>query len=165
MNSFSESQKFRQWWLWAIVIGSVAIPFIDIVSDISKSNKPAPIALIPGITITYLLVLALFAFMELRTTIDANGVSFQFLPFHLKPKVKSWDEIQSAYVRKYSPLGEFGGWGIRITFGKGTAYNVSGNMGLQLVLKNGKKLLVGTRHPDEIREVLKHLNKGADPIS
>ncbi len=41
---------------------------------------------------------------------------------------------------------------------KGTAYNVSGKIGLQLELKNGKKILIGTRKPEEIENLLHHLN-------
>jgi hypothetical protein len=59
----------------------------------------------------------------------------------LKKKFFSWEEIEKISVREYSPLFEYGGWGIRR--GKsGRAYNVKGNIGLQLVLKNGKKILL-----------------------
>jgi hypothetical protein len=50
------------------------------------------------------------------------------------------------YVRKYNAIAEYGGWGWRLgLFGKGTAYNISGNEGLQLEFINGKKLLIGTQ--------------------
>jgi len=59
-------------------------------------------------------------------------------------------------VRKYSPIGEYGGWGYRVA-GKrsGVAYNISGNMGIQIELKNGKKILLGTRKPEEAKEALR----------
>ena len=162
MNSFSESQKFRKWWVWAVALGSVILPLAEVGFELAKSKEAISVAVIPGVALP-LLVLALFLLLRLRTVIDANGVSYQFLPFHLKLQVKSWEEIEYAYVRKYSPLGEFGGWGIRYSFGNGKAYNVSGNMGLQLVLKNGKKILIGTQRPDEITSVLRSLKRETPP--
>jgi len=58
-------------------------------------------------------------------------------------------DIVSCEVRTYSPIREFGGWGIR--YGRGTkAYNVSGNRGIQLELSNGKRVLIGSQRPEEL---------------
>ncbi|WP_138994573.1 hypothetical protein [Larkinella sp. C7] len=60
--------------------------------------------------------------------------------------------MEHVTVRSYSALGEFGGWGIRFSW-NGTAHTVSGNWGIDIKLKGKKRtLLVGTRHPDEIRQ-------------
>ncbi|NQX76517.1 MAG: hypothetical protein HRT75_02160 [Gilvibacter sp.] len=74
---------------------------------------------------------------------------------------KSWDEIESLYVREYSPIGEYGGWGYRLSFSKSTgrAYNVSGNLGIQIELKNGKRVLVGTRKKEEAEAVINYYTK------
>ncbi|SDL02555.1 hypothetical protein SAMN04487898_11451 [Pedobacter sp. ok626] len=70
----------------------------------------------------------------------------------------SWDVIDKYYIRTYSPLGEYGGWGIRYSMsGQGMAYNVSGNKGLQLELNNGKKILIGTNNPTELEAALTKL--------
>lgn len=69
-----------------------------------------------------------------------------------------WEQIDSAYVRSYNPIGEYGGWGIRggklWSKSKGKAINVSGDIGIQLELKNGDKLLIGTQKKEEARSVL-----------
>lgn len=63
------------------------------------------------------------------------------------------------YVRQYSPLAEYGGWGLRLgLFGKGTSYNVSYDKGLQLEFTDNKKLLIGTNKSDELTETFKKLN-------
>ena len=65
-----------------------------------------------------------------------------------------------SYVRQYSPIIEYGGWGLRFgIFGKGTAFNVSGNKGLQLEFINNKKLLIGTNKPDALTETLIKLGR------
>jgi hypothetical protein len=61
---------------------------------------------------------------------------------------------RSAEPRTYSPVLEFGGWGIRVG-GGGMAYNVSGNEGVQLVLKSGRRVLIGTRQPDVLMSALR----------
>ena len=58
-------------------------------------------------------------------------------------------------MRQYSPIGEFGGWGIKYGFGgAGKVYNVSGNQGLQLVYHDGSKLLIGSKRPEEIQKII-----------
>ena len=59
----------------------------------------------------------------------------------------------SVYTRTYSPMREYGGWGIR--FGKsGKAYNIKGDEGLQLVFKNGKRLLIGSQKSQELAQAV-----------
>ncbi len=96
----------------------------------------------------------LFYVLRLRTKINQDGISFTFKPFINKPKVFKWENIKEAYVRKYKPIWEYGGWGIRYGL-KGRAYNMSGNKGLQLILNSGKKILIGTQKPEELENFLK----------
>jgi hypothetical protein len=88
----------------------------------------------------------------LLSKIDAQGISFKFKPFHRIHRMIKWDEIQSIQVKEYSPLFEYGGWGIKHTsFGKNSnvAYNISGNKGILIVLKNGKTIMLGTQNEKE----------------
>jgi hypothetical protein len=63
--------------------------------------------------------------------------------------------LTKSYVRQYSPIAEYGGWGLRLgLFGKGQAYNVSGDKGLQLEFTTGQRLLIGTNKPEELNTVL-----------
>jgi hypothetical protein len=61
-------------------------------------------------------------------------------------------------VRTYQPLKEYGGWGLKGT-SKNRAYNMSGKEGLQLELKDGRRVLIGTRKPADIEVALKLINK------
>ncbi|MBO7316230.1 MAG: hypothetical protein J6U44_03590 [Paludibacteraceae bacterium] len=136
---FTEKQRFMQWWLWLIMILVVASAFYY-----EESTLEMVVAL--------LIPLFLFV-LNLETEISQEGISVRFFPFHLKKNFFSWEEIEKISVREYSPLLEYGGWGIRR--GKsGGAYNVKGNIGLQLVLKNGKKILIGTQKAEELKQIL-----------
>ncbi|MHC4338483.1 MAG: hypothetical protein ACYSTG_11155 [Planctomycetota bacterium] len=69
--------------------------------------------------------------------------------------------MSECYARTYKPIREYGGWGIRYSFRKGIgrAYNMSGNKGVQLVFKNGKKLLIGSQKPDELAQAINSIMK------
>lgn len=105
----------------------------------------------------------LLVMVNLHTRITAKGLYVQFFPFHFSTRYYSWEQMQDIYIREYNPLKEFGGWGYRISiFGKGTAYNLGGHTGIQIILKNQKKLLLGTRKAAEIHELLYKLKQGND---
>jgi hypothetical protein len=96
--------------------------------------------------------------MKLSTRIDEEGIQYQFYPFHFSMKKISWDKIEKVAVRTYLPMSEFGGWGLRGGFFfnkcKEKAVNISGNIGIKLILKSGKKLLIGTQKESEAKSVL-----------
>ena len=105
-------------------------------------------------------IAVLFYFFRLDTVIDRRGVTYRFFPIQVNMKTLSWGDVDRVYVRQYYPLAEYGGWGIRFGFGKtGMAYNISGNMGLQLEKKDGKRLLIGTNRPSELAGFLETLAK------
>lgn len=95
---------------------------------------------------------------RLETQMNAEGISYKFAPL-AKARTIEWDDVEKAYVREFKPLREYGGWGIRYSFGRGKAYYVKGNKGIQLELKNGKKVLLGTQNPGEAAQLLQHLEE------
>jgi hypothetical protein len=157
MERFSETQRFSQWWLWLILGCAALLPVIIEGTAWQMGKQDSISATAIGVSVVMsVLFTFMFSFLLLRTWIGAEGVSYQFSFFHRIPVKHSWDDIAQAYVRQYKPLREFGGWGIRYGMkkGRGMAFNISGNKGLQLVLKNGKNILIGTRRPDEIHALL-----------
>jgi len=88
------------------------------------------------------------------TRVRKEGIEVMCLPLTFLRKRIAWEEIERIYARTYSPISEYGGWGIR--YGQaGTAYNIRGNQGIQLELKNGKRLLIGTQQPQEFLEAVR----------
>jgi hypothetical protein len=110
-------------------------------------------------SILLFLIVGLLFLLQLKTTVDDEGIHYQFIPFHFKQKTILWQDIKSAEVRKYEPLKEYGGWGIKGFSKKNRAYNVKGNIGLQLVLKTGDKILFGTQKEEELKVFLKSNKK------
>lgn len=91
--------------------------------------------------------------LKLSTEITNESVKYKMFPFHFKWRELSKKEIDKLEIRTYRPLQEYGGWGNRR--GKsGRAFTIKGNQGLQLTLRNGDKILLGTSMPDDIRKVI-----------
>ncbi len=162
MLVFSEKQKFRQWWIWLALVAVTGFMVYGIYQQtILKKpfgNNPVNDTVLILVSLVPLIILVLFMFSELETEISDRGVSYKFFPFHWKSRTIVWEDIEKAFIRKYRPIMEYGGWGLRLgIFGNGRLLSVSGNMGLQLILKNGKRLLLGTRKPEEVDQVIKRL--------
>ena len=153
---FQETQRFTQWWLWLLLAIIGYFIFKPLYFSI-KENQNLTVDQWVGFIILGLVVL-LFVLVKLETQIKDDGIYVRFFPFVPKFKFYPWSEISIAVVRKYRPLMEYGGWGIR--FGRnGKAYNIKGNKGLQLKFKNGNALLIGTQKAEELERVLENLKQ------
>jgi len=147
---FSEKQRFNQWWLWAILIG-INLLFLSVA--IFQPN------IILALSFVFTLILTLlFLIFRLETHISGEKIYVRLYPLQLKYKEYKWGEISKCSIRQYSPIGEYGGWGLR-GFNKNKAMNISGNQGLQLDFINNNKLLIGTNKTKEMTEALEKIGK------
>jgi hypothetical protein len=168
MNSkilFKETQRFKQLWVWILLVGiniflSILVYFQFIEQTPLGNNPISDLGLIL-IQLTILLITLFIFILRLETEIREDGVYVKFFPFHLNFKGYKWENIEKCFPRKYKPIWEYGGWGLR-GFGKYKAYNVSGNEGLQLKTKDGISLLIGTKKTNEIKKILLNINKLID---
>ena len=160
MKVFKEEQRFRQVWLMVLLGFSLLVPVGLIINEYIKDNTSMTTNEFLGSLIGIIASVLLIFIFKLSTRIDEKGIHYQFFPFHFSMKTLLWSEITKAEVRTYDPIGEYGGWGLRYSFNKkkGNAVNVSGDIGIQLTLKNGKKLLIGTQNKEAVSRVLKTYN-------
>jgi hypothetical protein len=86
--------------------------------------------------------------IRLETRVDADTVAVRLAPFPTRRIPRA--EIESAEACTYSPIGEYGGWGIRWSPWAGMAYNIHGNRGVRLRLTRGRKVLIGSDRPEEL---------------
>jgi hypothetical protein len=161
---FSERQRFNQWWLWLILIGINGLFLYGIYKQVitgqqfgNRSMSDTGLFITAGVLFSLTL---LFLNFRLDTRIKKDGIYVRFFPIHLAFRHYPWDLVLKSFVRQYKPVMEYGGWGIRLgIFGKGKAFNVSGNKGLQLEFTDHKKLLIGTNKPEEISETLEKIGQ------
>lgn len=156
-TEFVEIQRFTQWWLWLIILGLVGLPLYGIYRQIIQ-DTPWGSAPMPDwglfLFLAFMLLFALFFLtVYLRTEIDPKGIRVRLSP--IDTKVFGWEEIERLELIEY----RFVGYGMRLFTRYGTVYNISGNQGLAIHLKDGGRFLIGTQHPDRIATVLTRLEK------
>jgi hypothetical protein len=167
---FKEEQRFSRWWIWLILLASFVIAvvplwyglYVQISTGEPWGNEPASdgeLAFSAAlVTVLMAGILVLFILMRLQVEVRIDGVHFRFLPVMLRWRVISKAEIEHFEIGKYKPIAQYGGWGIRLGFPKnGRAYNVAGNIGMKLFLKNKKIILLGTQRSQALSYAMEKL--------
>ena len=90
----------------------------------------------------------------LETVVRDGALMFRYVPFHLAWRVVPCTFIVRAEAEDYSPLWEFGGWGIR--FGRrGRAYSVAGSRGVRIECRDGNRFLLGSGRAAELARCIR----------
>lgn len=164
--SFHEIQRFNKWWHY-LIIGS---PFVlglivglAMYADISRkiaASGPTPLLVIGSTILGTFLLFVWFLYLKLETRIDAQGLYVRFHGIPFCKRMIAWSDIKTISVMTYSPLSDYGGWGVRYGMaGNGWCYNVSGGNGIKLFYQNGKPFLIGTQLADAARNIIEHYFK------
>ena len=159
MNYFKEEQHFRQKLLWLVILFFPAFSLYGIYEQVMMGNVIGDKPLSDEGVISFSLLVGLglpvlFWFMKLKLRVSSEGLHYQFFPIHIKERLIPFEDIKSYKARTYSPIKEFGGWGIRFGF-ESKAYNVSGDKGLQIELTNGRKVLFGSQEHQALTKAMK----------
>jgi len=157
---FEERQYFRQRWLWLTVGLVVAAVWWGFIQQIARGTpfggNPGPDWLV------WLLWLAvgiglplLFWRAHLRVSLTEQELTIRYVPFTVRhiPLV----EVTGARAREYGAIREYGGWGIRGSRDK-RAYNVSGNEGVEVSLKDGRTVMIGSQRAQELERAIRAIN-------
>jgi hypothetical protein len=164
--SFREEQRFTQRWLWALVIAASLMmvgvfgyaiyqqlvlgePWGDNPMSDTQLFILGPIFMLFGIAL-----LLLFKLTRLITEVRYDGLYVRYIPFHIRFRRYRFDEIESFEAIEYRPLRDYGGWGIKRGL-KGWAYNVSGNRGVMLTFRSGKRLMIGSQRAEELEAAIR----------
>ena len=149
---FTETQHFE--FYHVLIIAAVgALVFFCMFKFRDKGGKPMNTLI--GKAVIYTLaalpipIAILFWIMALQTNINDSGIAVKFYPFHQEWRMYEWKDIKSCKVKKYHPVHDYGGYGVR-----GKAYNISGDMGLFIRFNNGSHFLIGTQKPEELEKAL-----------
>ena len=142
-----------------LIVAAVPIISTYLVAVDSETESSEVIVTVLITIVVSSLILGLLFLAKLEVYLENNGIIYRYFPFQIKYKLLPYDDIAEFKARKYSPIIEYGGWGIRYAFKHGWAYNVSGNMGVQIIKKDGKKLLFGSQKHTEFELSLNTIMK------
>jgi hypothetical protein len=141
----------RHWWpmlLLPLLLGPLVVWLVP-----KHGNQPPAWVLASVMS----LVFGLLASFVLEVRLDATGAHYRLLPLQWRWQHVAWPEVARAYLRRYDPLGEYGGWGLKGTT-RNRAYNIANDEGLQLELRDGRRVLLGTQRSADLAQVLARLS-------
>ncbi|MEO8347923.1 MAG: hypothetical protein ABI610_03345 [Acidobacteriota bacterium] len=113
----------------------------------TQSFSPWIVALVLAVVV----LLGAVLLMRLTTTVTPDAISVKH-GFLYRTRIPLSDVARAEAV-EYSPIRDYGGWGIRGS-SRRRALNARGNKGVLLTRSDGTTLLVGSQHPRELLDAL-----------
>ncbi|HSN78541.1 MAG TPA: DUF6141 family protein [Anaerolineae bacterium] len=151
-TTFHEEQRFRQPWVWLLVLGVAALQWWGWIQQIVLGqpfgDNPGPDWMVWLFLVLFGIGLPLF-FVVLRLVIEVNDAGVWLRYFPLTKRMITFDQIERCEAVGYQPLRQYGGWGIR-GLGSNRAYNVSGSQGVRLHLRSGDVVVIGSQRSQEL---------------
>lgn len=165
---FEEKQRYDQWWLRAIVVFNalfvIAVVLHAMFTQLVWSEPwgDRPMSDTGLIVFSFLVTGAMFVMLyvffnlELEVIVDRSSLSYRYYPI-----LRSWRHIDKESIKSFeTKTWIVKGRGHRTNiFGKRTII-VKGNTGISIDMMNGKKLVLGTQHPNEFMAALNKMKKG-----
>lgn len=156
MSYFREVQPLRQQRLFVVILIVVAV--IVLVSLLS-AGASAPWGVVIAL-VSLGLVAALVLAASLETTVDRDAITVAFHFLWPKRRIRIPD-VRKAEATKYSPLLDYGGYGVRLGF-RGWAFNVSGDEGVLVETNDGSRLMIGSQRPKELEAAIERAKREQD---
>jgi hypothetical protein len=104
-----------------------------------------------------------FAQVSMIVEVYPDAVRVRYRPF--VRRTIAVDQIASAKAITYNPVKEYGGWGVKGWSRRKMAYNVSGNRGVLVTLTDGRTVLIGSRHADQLAGTIQGSMRTRRPAS
>jgi hypothetical protein len=151
----SEVYRESQNPLWAyVLILAICLCVVPpmVASLFGTPNVPLVFAiLVTGITSA--IILAIMLVIGMFIEVSNENLVVRWGVFKYTILTVSLKSIRSAEVVTFSPITDFGGWGIRMGKG-GWAYFMSGTQGVQVVTNENKKYIIGSDTPNLLYKVI-----------
>lgn len=154
------------WWahlLFSVTFIAAVIPFLEMAEGkLWGQGGGMPIwAVILCLTLGLGLPTAIYLLLgQLRVRVTDDGVEAAWGLSEVIRKTIPYREIQRIEAVTYSPLGEFGGWGIRVGTGRKSGWTVRGNRALRLNLTDGTLFYLGSQRPERLLSWIQSVGKG-----
>jgi hypothetical protein len=158
---FSEVQRTMPWWVYAAVAAVALVMWWASIQQVVLGrpfgSRPAPSWLVIVFTVVFGIGFpAFFALLRMDTAVTDADVRFRVFPLHIAYRSIRGEQIESYSHVEYRALVDYGGYGIRLGL-NGWAYNIRGNEGVRFVLKNGRRILLGSSRAPELTNAVERM--------
>jgi len=140
---FREVQQFRQSWIWVLLIFSAATSILlpSILLFAGRNNDKGGGWAITVIVLIQAINLTLFYIVRLETVVTNKNIYYRWWPFFRKYSCIPVNEIAGVRFEKWSRSS----WGYAKTKQFGKSHTVSGDKGVALEMKDGRKYYIGSQ--------------------
>ena len=151
---YKETQKLGYNGIWFAVLTLFLLALYAFMQLAAMGfNQLLLIAMFPSILLLFYLLTLLKRF-RLEIEVSPKALEFQFYPSQKEVQVIEWKFVKDVEKRSYSAFRHFGGWGVR--YGEMRAFTLGGNEGVELTFSNGRKLLLGSKNPDDLYRAVRN---------
>jgi hypothetical protein len=163
MVLFHEAQPFRQWHAMLVLAmppaGLILIAIRQLVWHHPFGTPPVSNGGILFLTVLSLLVYVRLITVRLVTDLRAAEIAVGLRGLWRKRRIPL-DQVRRARAVEYDPIRDFGGYGFR-SGRRGQAYIARGNRGVELELRDGRKVLIGSQDPERLAKQIAACLTGA----
>jgi hypothetical protein len=157
---YQEVQYYRQRWILLLLLAVSGLSWysflLQIILGTPTSTTPLPNWLV--FTLFILLgigVPLLIFFTKLVTEVTDESLNIKFKPFANQTfPIKNIAAVESV---EDGPFKDIGFWEISWGAGNPRIYNICGYKGIEISLRSGENILIGTQNPDQLARVINNL--------
>lgn len=151
MSRYHEEQHFHGALMGLLLVAMVFVVVVTVVAVVFSRPGDALLLAIAPVVVVLVASLISLSHLDVDVTDQGVGISFRYL---WPTRRIGFAEIVGLEVRRYNPLLEYGGWGVRLG-PNGWGYMTSGNEGVQLRLRKGLPVLIGSTRPRELEAAIR----------
>ena len=151
MSRYHEEQHFHSAILGVLIAALVVVAIVTVVELVA--GRPAELWLVVAGPLVVAVVAVLLSLSHLDVYVTDEGVTIAFRYVWPARRI-AFSEITGLEVRRYDPLLEYGGWGVRLG-PKGWGYMTGGTEGVQLRLRKGLPVLIGSARARELEAAIR----------
>ena len=148
VSYFREVQPLRQQRLIVVILIVVAVIVVVSLLSSGASTMWSVVIALGALGLVGALILA----ASLETTVDHEAITVAFHFLWPKRRIPISD-VRKAEATKYSPLLDYGGYGVRLGL-RGWAWSVSGCEGVLVETNDGSRLMIGSQRPKELEAAI-----------
>lgn len=164
-----EERTSWAWWVHLLFLGIFwGVPLLTVLPEVvgwGKGEMGPVVAMVVLISLALLPVLIYTFLGQLRVRVTDDGVEAAWGFAETFKKRFPYGDIVKAEAATYSPMREFGGWGIRFGLGNKKAWTTRGNRALVLHLKDGARFYLSSEKPERLVMAIQSAGAGKTHVA
>jgi hypothetical protein len=154
---YHEEQRFRTGILMFLLVLGLLLPIgiLFYMMNIGQTGRSEFTLSTIAILVIEIPIFVFFYYTKLETIVTEEGLSYRWWPLQNKYRLLFKDDMEKLSTRG----GPILTYGIHWMPGYGWVHNVRGREGLQIRMRSGRKLFIGSQKLNELKAVLETLLK------